>query len=81
MKKNQLKIDPNLLELKINSSFKERNIERIDELLLLLSSFWKQNPDLRLGQIIENIAIELKIPSFYLEDSKIIDWFKNKGNL
>jgi uncharacterized protein YihD (DUF1040 family) len=33
-----------------------RDPERIDEVLEELEEYWKENPDLRLGQIIANIA-------------------------
>lgn len=53
-----------------------RDPERIEKVLSLVSTFWKKNPDLRLGQIIENIASRSNSHAFYMEDSIVIDWIK-----
>jgi hypothetical protein len=53
-----------------------RNPERIDEILNLLSTYWSKNPDLRLGQILENIAGRSGSHTFYMEDSIVIEWLK-----
>jgi hypothetical protein len=78
MNKKILNIDSILIDKfsSLKESSKPRNSERIEELLFLIYHFWRKNPDLRLGQIIENIAIELNSNSFYIEDSEIINWIK-----
>jgi uncharacterized protein YihD (DUF1040 family) len=47
-----------------------RNKERIDEILGLLSNYWKQYPDLRFGQIA--VIISNQNDPFYVEDDVII---------
>lgn len=50
-----------------------RDASRIDPLLHLLGEVWKQNPDLRLGQLIV-AAVQPKTPVpeiFYIEDEEI----------
>ncbi len=46
-----------------------RNPERIKKLLDQLEFYWDQNPDLRLGQIIYNIAYNEGVEVFAIEDS------------
>lgn len=77
-KEEGLKVDPKILEAMLSpwKNSKTRDPERIDEVLFLLSSYWKKNPDLRLGQIIENIASRSNSHAFYMEDSKVIEWIK-----
>ena len=58
----------------------ERDPNRIEEILLLLSLFWKKNPDLRLGQIIENIASRSGCHTFYMEDDKVIEWLTRENS-
>ena len=50
-----------------------RDPKRIDEVLEELKTYWDNNPDLRLGQIICNVgrAYNMEDP-FYLEDDKLI---------
>ena len=42
-----------------------RSPERIDNILHLIKQYWKKEPDLRLGQILGNIAAS---NPYYLED-------------
>jgi len=55
---------------------KESDPKRIDEILNLLSMFWKQNSDLRLGQIVENIASRSGNHAFYMEDDILKEWLE-----
>lgn len=58
-----------------------RDIERIDKLLELLKKYWKQDEnyaDLRLGQILSNIAGNRDV--FYLEDDEVIKWLEENIN-
>ena len=50
-----------------------RDSKRIDEVLKELKTYWNNNPDLRLGQILCNVgrAYNMEDP-FYLEDDKLI---------
>ena len=46
-----------------------RNPQRIDIILEILRRFWKKNPDLRLGQLVEIVAAMAKVKSiFFMED-------------
>lgn len=46
-----------------------RNPDRIEPMLKQLELYWKANPDLRLGQIISNMAASIgSIDCFYTED-------------
>jgi hypothetical protein len=55
-----------------------RNPERIPKILSLLEKGWKKNPDLRLGQIFENLKIYMqKEDLFYIEDEMIIEGLVN----
>lgn len=59
-----------------------RDPKRIPEILEELKKAWEKNPDLRLGQIIVNIArIKEKKEEtcpfvFYIEDNKILEGLK-----
>ena len=44
-----------------------RDAKRIPEMLAALGELWLDNPDLRLGQIMENASI-----TFYTEDDKAL---------
>lgn len=49
-----------------------RDPNRIPEVLQLLQQGWEQSPDLRLGQIFENLKRYANIPDlFYIEDSEL----------
>lgn len=61
-----------------------RDCKRIPEVLKELEKFWKQNPDLRLGQIIANLNYEIMENNdpFYIEDIDLLELLrqKNKNN-
>ena len=61
-----------------------RDGKRIPEVLKELEKFWKQNPDLRLGQIIANLNYEIMENNdpFYMEDTDLLELLrqKNKNN-
>lgn len=48
-----------------------RDLERISRILKKLYIIWQTEPDLRLGQILENIAESRGIDLFYLEDEEL----------
>lgn len=52
-----------------------RDPARIDKILKLLENYWKLNPDLRLGQIVSNMASLhrnwLVKDTFYTEDEVV----------
>ena len=50
-----------------------RDPGRLDEILIDLKQVWEANPDLRLGQLLVNLArpTEPCPELFYLEDSKL----------
>jgi len=48
-----------------------RDINRIDRITEKLNKIWKQSPDLRLGQLISNLAYEYCGDVFYIEDEVI----------
>ena len=55
-----------------------RDPNRIDEILSLVESYWKQFPDQRLGQVIVNLmkysGAEIIAPSvFYFDDEKLLE--------
>lgn len=52
---------------------KTRDPARIDAILNVLREYWSKNPDLRLGQILENISSRSSKPTFYLEDDILLD--------
>jgi len=52
---------------------KTRDPARIDTILNVLREYWSKNPDLRLGQILENISSRSSKPTFYLEDDILLD--------
>ena len=60
-----------------------RDPTRIEVLLELLHQYWKQNPDLRLGQIINNLSSSkrMSVDPFYVEDDLIIHTLKEELSL
>lgn len=50
-----------------------RDPDRIDEVLEELEEYWKENPDLRLGQIIVNMSRLMRYDTdpFYIEDDEL----------
>ena len=62
-----------------------RNPNRIYEILNLLQRGWEKVPDLRFGQLIENLKRYIDVDDlFYIEDDelveKIIDFFDLEEN-
>jgi len=49
-----------------------RDPKRIDEILTALRVYWLANPDLRLGQIVCNIAYEWGGDPFHIEDHELL---------
>lgn len=47
-----------------------RDPKRIERVLSLIEVLWKRNPDLRLGQLVCNLALRDE-NVFYLEDDKL----------
>ena len=66
-----------------------RDINRIDPFLEEFGKFWKQNPDIRFGQLVSNIITRAfnegeHINLFYIEDDRMLNLikeFNNKGRL
>jgi hypothetical protein len=58
-----------------NASSESRPPERIDTVLSELESYWKEHPDLRLGQIISNISNKNGFGDdpFYMEDDTVLN--------
>ena len=52
-----------------------RNPERIDNILERLRTIWKENPDLRLGQLM--LAVIKMDRLFYVEDEALIQALEN----
>lgn len=46
-----------------------RDPKRIPKVLARIQAFWEKNPDLRLGQLVSNLAGNEDV--FYVEDSKM----------
>lgn len=53
-----------------------RDPKRIDGILKVVGKYWKENPDLRLGQLILNVAYGTGCEPYYIEDKDIIDLLK-----
>lgn len=49
---------------------------RIPHTLSALASYWKQQPDLTLGQIIESVGLTFAQDPYHLEDEVFLDYFK-----
>jgi len=47
-----------------------RDPKRIDRILKLIKEIWKNNPDLRLTQLIMN-ALQMNQDPYYVEDDKL----------
>jgi len=59
-----------------------RNPERIDEVIEEVKKYWKENPDLRLGQLIFILSSKhnnIDDP-FYMEDDELLQTLKNINN-
>ena len=49
-----------------------RDINRIDPMLQKIGEIWKQYPDLRLGQLLENIATMYNSSLYFTEDEDLM---------
>lgn len=56
-----------------------RDEERIPTVIEELEEFWKENPDLRLAQIISNASQERSFGKdpFYMEDNELLIYIRN----
>ena len=59
-----------------------RNPERISKMLKELETFWEQNPDWRLGQVISNLSYEIMGSNdpFYIEDKDLLELLRIKNS-
>ncbi len=48
-----------------------RDPQRIEPTLKLLEELWKKYPDMRLGQLIENLASDANLDAWTIEDSEL----------
>jgi len=55
-----------------------RDKARIDRILSLIEKFWKENPDLRLGQLLTIINEDFEHNTFYYEDDELEENLKNE---
>lgn len=55
-----------------------RDPKRIEEVLQQVRTYWYQNPDLRLGQILTILSRNTDV--FYLEDAELIKRLKEANN-
>lgn len=53
-----------------------RDPKRIPEMLDELKKVWERSPDLRLGQLIDNIVTRTPCPLFYIEDEDMVERIK-----
>ena len=53
-----------------------RDPERIPEILDKLKEVWEKYPDLRLGQLIDNVVGRSPHPLFYIEDKDLVERVK-----
>lgn len=58
-----------------------RDPNRIDPFLQEIGEIWKKNcPDWRFGQLIENVFSESKYITFYMEEPRMVQEFKEYFN-
>jgi len=57
-----------------------RDPKRIPDILKRLEIVWEKYPDLRLGQLIQNVFSEYEILLYYIEDNEIIKVMENFYN-
>jgi len=50
-----------------------RDPKRIPEVLSEIRKVWEKYPDLRLGQLIDNIVSRTPCPLFYIEDEDLVE--------
>lgn len=55
-----------------------RDINRINKILEEVGKIWKKHPDLRLGQLLLNVARDPVL--YYLEDDEIVEILKEFYN-
>jgi len=58
-----------------------RDVERIERIIKKVEALWKVFPDMRLGQLIENFAIQTRGDIWFQEDDyteKVLDAFIKK---
>lgn len=53
-----------------------RDPNRIDPFLERLGKVWKQVPDWRFGQLIENVFDSIDGMTFFMEDEEILKYFE-----
>lgn len=57
-----------------------RDPDRIDDILEQLEDYWEDHPDLRLGQIVSNIAQKEGVDDpFFIEDEELLEGLKDKN--
>ena len=49
-----------------------RDPKRIEKVLGILRLYWEANPDLRLGQIVGNVARDVGLGPYYMEDDILV---------
>ena len=54
-----------------------RDINRIDKFLEDFGKIWKTSPDLRFGQLVNNIQNFAQNDMFYVEEDDYLKWMKN----
>lgn len=52
-----------------------RDINRIEPMLEVIKNIWKQNPDLRLGQLFANLPMDIN-RLYFIEDEDLIALIK-----
>lgn len=60
-----------------------RDPDRIDEVLDELEDYWKDNPDLRLGQIVGNAALRRGYSyrdPYHMDDNELLTYLKAKND-
>ena len=53
-----------------------RDPKRIPKVLNEIEKIWKEYPDLRLGQLIDNVVSRSPCPLFYIEDEDLVERIK-----
>lgn len=56
---------------KVQAEAPETDTIRIPHTLARLERYWMKNPDLRLGQILGNIASEENVDSYFVDDATV----------
>jgi len=50
-----------------------RNIKRIDLIIDKIREIWKENPDYRFHQMLQNAGLESTRDNFHMQDSQIME--------